>query len=95
MSTVLSVIYFLLWFYMLILLGRFVFDIIKIFVPRWAPPTVVAMIGNLCYALTDPPINFLRRLIPPLRLGMVALDMGILILFFAIGILQTIVVKMM
>ena len=41
------------------------------------------------YTLTDPPVKFFRRFIPPLRLGGVALDLSFIVLFFAVQILQT------
>lgn len=41
------------------------------------------------YTFTDPPINFFRRFIPPLRLGGVALDLSFIVLFFAVQILQS------
>jgi YggT family protein len=32
------------------------------------------------FTLTDPPVKLLRRLIPPLRLGAVSLDLSLMIL---------------
>jgi YggT family protein len=43
------------------------------------------------YTFTDPPLNFFRRFIPPLRLGGVALDLSFIVCFFAVQILQSLV----
>jgi len=43
------------------------------------------------YTVTDPPLKFLRRFIPPLRLGGVALDLSFLVLFIIVNILLTVV----
>ena len=37
--------------------------------------------------VTDWPMNLLRKVVPPLRLGNVALDMGFLILIIAVSFL--------
>ena len=44
------------------------------------------VVAELVYTLTDPPLNWLRLYIPPLRLGAIALDLGFIILFLAISI---------
>lgn len=49
------------------------------------------MAAGIIYALTDAPLRLLRRVIPPLRLGPIALDIGTVILFFVIGLLQNLV----
>ena len=38
------------------------------------PSGFIAALGGFVYTVTDPLIRPLRRLIPPMRLGMVALD---------------------
>jgi YggT family protein len=43
---------------------------------------VILVIAELIYTVTDPPIRLLRRLIPPLRLGGISLDLGFTLLFF-------------
>lgn len=68
--------------YMLVLIARMVFDWIRFFSPLWRPRGLVLPIANVVYALTDPPLNLLRRFIPPLRLGgNFAIDLAFLILF--------------
>ena len=49
-----------------------------------------AVIAEPLFVVTDPPIKALRRLIPPIRMGGVALDLSVLVLFFAIMIVQMI-----
>ena len=70
--------------YLLVLLVRMVYDWIQVLSPQWRPTGIVMMIGNLVYALTDPPLKFLRRFIPPLRLGGIALDVGFLVVFVCV-----------
>lgn len=77
----------LLRLYLLVLIARIVIDLIQVFSRDWRPTGVILVIANVIYALTDPPIKFLRRFIPPLRLGGVALDVSFIVVFIAIQIL--------
>ncbi len=74
--------------YSLVLLIRIGLDWAQFLAPRWRPRGFVLVFANLVYALTDPPLRWLRRFIPPLRLGPVALDMGVVVLFFGLYLLQ-------
>ena len=38
------------------------------------------------YSATDPPLKFLRKFIPPLRLGRVAVDLSFLVLFILVNL---------
>jgi YggT family protein len=81
----------LLLLYMLVLIIRLVLDWIQVFARSWRPTGVVLILANLVYGLTDPPLRFLRRFIPPLRLGQVQLDLGFLVLFIGVQILRVLV----
>lgn len=78
----------LLSLYMLVLLVRVVLDWVQVLARQWRPEGVVLVLANLVYALTDPPLRWLGRLIPPLRLGGIGLDMGFLVLVVAIIVAQ-------
>ncbi|WP_223875413.1 YggT family protein [Nanchangia anserum] len=77
--------------YLLILLVRAVLEWIRFFVPQMRPPGVLLVIANIVYALTDPPLRALRRVIPPARLGSVSLDVGFIVLFFGLMILRRVI----
>lgn len=70
------------------LVGRLIFDYVRIFAPSWRPRGVVLAIAELIYAVTDPIINFVRRFVPPLRLGPVALDLSFIVVFVGVQALQ-------
>jgi YggT family protein len=60
-----------------------VLDWVQVFARDWRPRGVALVVAEVTYTLTDPPIKALRRIIPPLRLGPVAFDVGFLLVFFA------------
>jgi YggT family protein len=49
---------------------------------------------ELVYLSTDPPVRLLRRLIPPVRLGPISLDLSILILLLVILALYWVVLSL-
>lgn len=75
-----------LWLYLLVLLARFVFDLVQTFSREWTPKGPVLVIAEGVYTLTDPPLRALRRVIPPLRLGGVSLDLSFLVLLILLQI---------
>lgn len=89
MNIIACILFVLVSFYMLVLIARAVFDFIRMFAHSWRPRGFVLVLANLIYGATDPPLRFLGKLIPPLRIGTVALDLGFLLLFFGLVILQT------
>jgi YggT family protein len=77
----------LLWLYLLLLLGRLILSWIQAFSRDWRPHGPVLVAAEAVYTATDPPLRFLGRFIPVLRLGSVALDLSFMVLFFAVIIL--------
>jgi len=85
-----SVLYLVVHLVYVALLGRLVLDWVQMFARNWRPQGIVLIAASLIYSVTDPPMNLLRRVVPPLRFGGVALDLGFLILVFAVSIIQSI-----
>jgi YggT family protein len=79
-----QILYLVLSLYFFILLGRLVFDYIQLFARDWRPRGPILVLANGIYTLTDPPVKALRRVIPPLRIGSVALDLAFLVLFLLV-----------
>ncbi len=86
MSTVGSVVATVLWLYLLVLLARLVFDLVQTFSQGWTPKGFILIVAEAVYTLTDPPLNLLRKVIPPLRIGGVALDLAFLVLFLILQV---------
>jgi YggT family protein len=86
-DTVRSVLALLLWLYFLVLIARLVFDYVQLFARSWRPRGVMLVLAEGVYSLTDPPLRALRRVIPPLRLGVVSLDLSFLVLIILIQVL--------
>ena len=62
--------------FILLLFVRLVVDWIQMFARSWVPHGPVLVVLEGVYTITDPPVKALRRVIPPLRLGGVAIDLS-------------------
>ena len=85
----------LLWLYLLVLLARVVIDLVQIFSRTWRPTGAVLVLANVVYGLTDPPLRFIRRFIPPVRIGQGSLDLGFLIRFLAVQLVLNFVIPIL
>ncbi|MCW4355433.1 YggT family protein [Hoyosella sp. YIM 151337] len=81
----------LLFFYSLFLIARVVIEFIRMFARDWHPTGAIVVILEFIFTITDPPIKFLRKFIPPIPLGSVRLDLSVLILLIGIMVLQSVI----
>ena len=73
MNAVISVLRFVVFLYILVLIGRLVFDWIRFFAKEWKPRGGALVVAEPIYTLTEPPLRALRRVIPPLLNDFIAL----------------------
>jgi YggT family protein len=90
-AVVLELAYFVLLVFFILLIARLIFDYVMMFARSWRPSGVAAVGLEVVYSLTDPPLKALRRVIPPLRLGNFSIDLGFMVLLFAVYLLMTFV----
>jgi len=74
----------LLTVYEWVLICRAILSWVQVVNPRWTPRGVVLVLAEGAYTVTDPPLRFLRKLIKPLRVGSISLDLAFLVLFCVI-----------
>ncbi|HEX6887824.1 MAG TPA: YggT family protein [Candidatus Nanopelagicales bacterium] len=87
MSLVVSLLSTAIWLYLLVLIARMIIGLIMVFARDYQPTGVVVIIFESVMMVTDPPLKALRRVIPPLRIGQVSLDLAFLVLFIALQLL--------
>jgi YggT family protein len=76
-----------LYAFLVVLIFRLVMDYVFQFARSWHPGKAMVVVLEGTYTVTDPPLKPLRRFIPPLRLGGVALDLSLLVLMIIVYIL--------
>ncbi|MFY0405804.1 YggT family protein [Solicola sp. PLA-1-18] len=87
MTQVGSLISFVLGIAIFILIARFVLDWVQMLARSWSPRGPILVLCEIIYSATDPPLRFVRRFIPPVRLGAMALDLSPMVLLIALYLL--------
>ncbi|AIC91651.1 YggT family protein [Bifidobacterium coryneforme] len=77
--------------YLFVLFIRMIVDWAMILMPRWYPRGVVSSLIRVIYALTEPPLRWLRRYIPPLPMGRIQLDVSFMVLYFILIVIQILI----
>ena len=86
-SIPLQVVYVALYVFLLTLVARFIMSFVVKNGRRWRPGRGSAAALEVVWSVTDPPLRALRRVIPPLRLGTVSLDLSAILLFIIVQLL--------
>ena len=76
--------------FLILLFARFVADWVMVLARSWRPTGIVAAGLEVVYLTTDPPLRAVRKVIPPLNLGSIRLDLGFMVLLIAVVFLRSI-----
>jgi YggT family protein len=90
-QTVGGILLFILFVFFILLMIRLVVDWVQMFARSWRPTGPILVVLEVVYTITDPPILFVRRFVPPLRLGSIMLDTSFLIVLVAVYLLRILV----
>ena len=82
-----DVAFYVLSVYLVLLIARMILSWIQAYAREWRPSGILLVVAEGVYSATDPPLRFLRRYIPTLRLGSVALDLSFMLLFLVVYVL--------
>ena len=91
MGVVADVVYFVLLVFLLLLIFRLIMEYVFLLARSYRPAGLVAAALELAYSVTDPPLKALRKVLPPLRIGQISLDLGFIVLFIVVRILMSVV----
>lgn len=75
-SVLANVLYYAFLIFFLALWARFIIDLVRTFSRSWRPRGAGLVLTEAMYSVTDPPIKFFRKLVPPMSMGPVAIDFG-------------------
>lgn len=89
--TLLQVLFVLIYLFVVILLARFVLSWVLSFGRRWQPGRSAAAALETVWSVTDPPLRALRRVIPPLRVGTVSIDLATIVLLVILFVVYNVI----
>jgi YggT family protein len=88
LSILFQILYLIVYLFFLVLLARFVLSAVLQYGRRWQPSRGAAAALETVWTVTDPPLKALRRVIPPLRIGNVSLDLAFIVLLVILFVLM-------
>ena len=88
MAVVLQLLYLVVLLFFITLIGRLVLEWVQVFARDWRPRGVALMLAETVYTVTDPPLRGLRKVIRPIRLGSIQLDLAFLVLALGCSVLM-------
>jgi YggT family protein len=77
-----------LWIFLLILFARMILSWIPVLVREWQPRGPMLVAAEIIYSVTDPPLRALRKVLKPVRVGNMMLDLAFIGLAIAVSILM-------
>ncbi len=94
MGPVVSLLSTIIWLFLLLLIARMVIGLIMVFARDFRPSGGLVVIFEFVMSVTDPPLKAIRRVIPPLRIGQVSLDLAFLVLFIGLQLLLNVLARL-
>ena len=83
-----TIIGWVLWIFLLVLFGRMILSWIPVLVREWQPRGPMLVVAEAIYSVTDPPLRALRRVLKPVRIGNMMLDLAFIGLAIGVSILM-------
>lgn len=80
--------------FLVALIGRAVLSWVQMFARHWRPTGFVLVLAEIVYTVTDPPVKFIAKAVPPVRLGGISLDVGFIILFVTVSFLSNVFLQL-
>ena len=66
----------ILWIFLLILFARMILSWVPELVRDWEPRGPMLVFAEIIYSITDPPLRLLRKVLKPVRVGNMMLDLA-------------------
>ena len=89
-----DVLYLVVLAFFLLMFVRLILDWVQVFARDWRPRGVMLVIAEATYTVTDPPLRAVRRVIPPLNLGGLRLDLAFLLLRVLCSVLLSVLASL-
>ena len=83
-----TIIGWVLWIFMLMLFARMVLSWVPVLVRDWQPRGPMLVVAEIVYSVTDPPLRALRKVLKPVRVGNMMLDLAFIGLFLLVSVLM-------
>ena len=83
-----SIIQWVLWIFLLLLIARMILSWVPVLVRDWEPKGAMLVCAEIIYSITDPPLKLVRKVLKPVRVGNMMLDLAFIGLAILVSILM-------
>lgn len=83
-----SILHSVLQLFIITLIARLVLDYVQMFARNWRPKGIALVFSEFVFTVTEKPLVFVRKFVPPLRVGSVNIDLAFVLLFFGVQLLM-------
>jgi YggT family protein len=83
-----SIIQWVLWVFLLVLFARMILSWVPVLVRDWEPKGPLLVFAEIIYSITDPPLKLIRKVLRPVRVGNMMLDLAFIGLAIMVAILM-------
>ena len=83
-----SIIQWVLWVFLLVLFARMILSWVPVLVRDWEPKGPMLVFAEIIYSITDPPLKLIRKVLRPVRVGNMMLDLAFIGLAIMVAILM-------
>jgi len=73
--------------FLFVLFARMILSWVPVLVRDWEPRGPMLVVAEVIYSVTDPPLRTLRKVLRPVRIGNLMLDLAFIGLFILVSIL--------
>lgn len=87
-----SILHSVLQLFIITLIARLVLDYVQMFARNWRPKGIALVLSEFVFTVTEKPLVFVRKFVPPLRVGSVNIDLAFVLLFVGVQLLMRFVV---
>lgn len=90
LDVVWAILYYVVLAFFVLLFVRLILDWVQVFARDWRPRGVVLVVAEATYTVTDPPLRAVRKVVPPLSLGSIRLDLAFLVVMLLCSVLLSV-----
>ena len=76
--------------FLFVLFARMILSWVPVLVRDWEPRGPMLVVAEVVYSITDPPLRALRKVLRPVRIGNMMLDLAFIALFILVSLLMRI-----
>ncbi|MDY5151413.1 YggT family protein [Actinotignum urinale] len=81
--------------YLIILAGRIIIDLVSYVAKDWVPRGFLLVVINLIFAISEPPLALVRKIIPHMSFGGISIALEVIVVYMGLQLLDWVISLLM